>query len=71
MAMENNNISDRGCGIWRLRTYNPEEWFGPYEGKLLVTKDWHIVASVDAQPITLAEFPNGNVAVVENDLSKK
>lgn len=65
-----NYIESRGYGEWMVTTYNPAKEFGPYSGRLDVSRDFHVIRFQDDNSTTdthcIASFPSQNVAVAEN-----
>jgi len=65
-----NYIENRGSGLWKITTYKPEKEFGPYEGWLQVSRDFHVVYKsydvANGGANCIASFPSPNVAAAEN-----
>ena len=68
MQFNDNNITESGVGEWIVTTYNPAQDNGPYKGLIARDKDfrsiWNLTSNGDRR--LLAEFPNQNVAKIEN-----
>lgn len=70
-----NYIDNRGFGNWTVYLYNPgEQAFGPFEGDLVVSKDFHTIYTppdVNGARDCIGNFPNPNVAAVINNNYQK
>lgn len=72
MAHEN-YIEKRGFGAWTIHTYNPSKTFGPFNGFLVVSRDFHVLyagfdESTGAGINCIASFPSPNVAAAINEI---
>jgi hypothetical protein len=67
MAITDNNSQNRGMGKWKISIYNPSCVLGPFEGCLVVNKDFYIVYRDEKMNACLFNVPSQNVAFAYNE----